>query len=409
MILSLRACLHGAGQFTLAAVLLWASPVQAQQPEPDAAATMRWGPLSMRSTLALNNIGVDSNVFNRPSDTRLPGDFTLVFQPTTNMWLRMGRTWFDGILQVDWVYFNRYASERGTNSRYRLGVQRTFNRLSLNGNVQRNSERERPNFEIDLRSQRFDKVFNGEVGYRAFGKTWLGAKASHRTSTYDKDAFFLGTQLAVELDRRVISQSMVFRHELTPLTTVAVEIGSEKDRFFSTIRNADSTRLLSTVTLQPSALISGTATVGYRHFVPSNQDVPPFRGLTALVNLSYRLLGTTRLGVGIQRDVQHSFDAKQPYYLQTGVNWSLQQQVYGPFDVLARTGSTAMAYRDRLGAIVQVSNRVDRVRSVGGGAGYRLGDDKRVGFTIDHAKRTSSISQREYSGLRYGVSITYER
>jgi hypothetical protein len=321
----------------------------------------------------------------------------------------MGRTWFDGILQVDWVYFNRYASERGTNSRYRLGVQRTFNRLSLNGNVQRNSERDRPNFEIDLRSQRFDKVFNGEVAYRAFGKTWLGAKASHRTSTFDKDAFFLGTQLALELDLTAISQSMVLRHELTPLTTVAVEIGSQKDRFFSSIRDADSTRVLTTVILQPSALIAGTATVGYRDFTPSNRLVPPFRGLTAVANLSYRLMGTTRLGIGIQRDVQHSFDASQPYFLQTGTNWSVQQQIYGPFDVLARTGATRMAYRDRIGAVVQLSNRVDRIRTYGGGAGFRLGEDKRVGFTLDHVRRTSGIEQRKFSGLRYGVSITYER
>lgn len=409
MILTLRARLRRAGPLTLAAVFVWAPPAQAQQPEPDAAATMRWGPLSVRSTLSLSNVGVDNNVFNRPEDTRLPGDFTLVFTPTTNLWVRMGRTWLDGVLQVDWVYFNKYASERGTNSRYRLGAQRTFNRLKLDGNVQRISERDRPNYEIDARSQRFDNVFAGEIGYRAFGKTWLAAKATHRTSRFDKDAIFLGTQLAVELDRRLISQSMVVRHELTPLTTVALEIGSEKDRFFTSIRDADSTRVLTTVTLQPSALISGTATVGYRNFVPSNQEVPPFRGLTALVNLTYRLMGTTRVGAGIQRDVQHSFDARQPYYLQTGTTWSVQQQVYGPFDVLARTSGTNMAYRDRIGAVVQVSNRVDHVRTYGAGAGFRLGNDKRVGFLLDHVKRTSGLEQRRFSGLRYGVSVTYER
>ena len=42
------------------------------------------------------------------------------------------------------------------------------------------------------------------------------------------------------------------------------------------------------------------------------------------------------------------------------------------------------------------------------GGGYRLGTDKRIGFTIDHQKRTSGVNGRQFSGLRYGMSITYE-
>jgi hypothetical protein len=68
-----------------------------------------------------------------------------------------------------------------------------------------------------------------------------------------------------------------------------------------------------------------------------------------------------------------------------------------------------MAYRDRVGAIVEISKRVDRVKSVGGGAGYRLGADKRVGFTVDKVARVSGNEQRRYNGLRYGLSLTYAR
>ena len=136
--------------------------------------------------------------------------------------------------------------------------------------------------------------------------------------------------------------------------------------------------------------------------------MPPYRGATAAVGLSYRLLGTTRLGVEATRDVQPSFERTQPYYLETGVSASVQQQLYGSFDVLARTGIRRLAYRDRKGVVVQVSNRTDRVRTFTLGAGYRLGLDKRIGFTIDHENRTSSVDESQYSGLRYGISITYE-
>jgi hypothetical protein len=76
---------------------------------------------------------------------------------------------------------------------------------------------------------------------------------------------------------------------------------------------------------------------------------------------------------------------------------------------MGRIGRHRMAYRDRVGASVQMSNRVDRMRSVGGGAGYRLGADKRVGFTLDYLERQSGLESRRFEGLQYGFSITYER
>jgi hypothetical protein len=186
-------------------------------------------------------------------------------------------------------------------------------------------------------------------------------------------------------------------------------MGRDQERFvFSPFRDSDSTRVVGTVNFQPLALINGIASVGYRRFTPLPHDVPPYRGAIAALNLSYSLLGTTRVSVQANRDVQYSFEFSQPYYLETGVSASIQRQVYGPFDVLARTGAQRLAYRDRIGAAVEVSNRTDRVRSFGIGVGYRLGTDKRMGFTIDRQNRTSGLDRREYSGLRYGMSLTYE-
>ena len=363
----------------------------------------------MRSTIALSNLGVDTNVFNRPPATQLPGDFMLTFTPNTNLWLRLGRTWVDGNIKVDWNYFKRYASERGANSQYRVGISRSLNRVRVKAGALRSSARDRPNAEIDARSQMFARAFNGEFEIRTFGKTSVGAKAIHQKMTYDKAAVFLGTVLATELDHTTISRAMLVRYALTPLTTVSLEIGRESDRFHFPIRDADSTRVLAIIALQPSAIVSGTGTIGYRNFVPRNTTIPQYNGPTAVVNLNYRLLGFSRLGVQINRDVQYSFDANQPYYLQTAQSWTLQQQVYGPFDVLERFAHARMAYRDRIGAVVAVSRRVDRSTAFGGGAGYRLGADKRVGFTLDKVRRTSDLPSRFYKGLRYGFSVTYER
>ena len=370
---------------------------------------MRFGPLALKSTFALSNLGVDSNVFNEADADRPQSDFTMTFTPTTNLWLRMGRTWISGTIDVDWVYYRRFASERSANSNYGVGVSRTLNRLALKGGVSRLSTRDRPGFEIDARSQRFETAFDGEVTMRTFSKTHVGARAWHRRVEFDQAAVFRDASLAQELNRRSSGTAFTVRHDLTPLTSVSLEIGRDHERFVSSpFRDSDSTRITGSVNLQPLALISGDASFGYRRFTPLTSDLPPYRGGTAAVGLSYRLLGTTRLGVEATRDVQPSFEFTQPYYLETGVSGSIQRQVYGSFDVLARTGVRRLAYRNRKGAVVQVFNRTDRVRTFGLGAGYRLGLDKRIGFTIDHQNRTSSVDGRQYSGLRYGMSITYE-
>lgn len=403
-----RRSLHSAA---FAAILLVAAPAwaQAPPPDPDAEANVRFGPLSLKSTIALSNLGIDTNVFNQADADQPQSDFTMTFTPSTDVWLRMGRTWLSGTIHVDWVYYNRFASERAANTNYRIGVARTFNRLSLKGSAGRLRTRDRPGFEIDARSQRLETDLDAEAEIRVFAKTTAGGRAWRRRMTFDQAAVFGDANLAQELNRTTNANAVVVRHMLTPLTRVSLEIGRERERFvYSPFRDSDSTRVVGSISFQPLALINGEASVGYRRFSPLPADVPPYRGGTAAVNLSYSLLSTTKLGVQINRDVQYSFEFSQPYYLETGVTASVQRQVYGPFDVLARAGMQGLAYRDRVGAVVEVPDRTDRVRSFGIGAGYRIGTDKRLGFTVDRQRRSSGIDGRAYTGFRYGMSVTYE-
>jgi hypothetical protein len=161
------------------------------------------------------------------------------------------------------------------------------------------------------------------------------------------------------------------------------------------------------VTFDPHALLKGGATFGYRDFKPLSTDLPGYQGATASGNLSYTLLGMTRFGVEFKRDISYSYDVNQPYYLETGITGTVQQQIFGPFDAIARFGGARLAYRDRAGTMVEVSDRTDHVRTYGGGVGYHMGRDLRLGFNIDHQNRISQVSEREYNGLRYGVSVTY--
>ena len=393
------------------AAVLAAAPVYAQAPppEPDAEANVRFGPLSLKSTIALSNLGVDTNVFNEADADQPENDFTMTFSPNTDVWLRMGRTWVTGTVQIDWVYYNKFASERAANSAFRIGVDRTFNRVAVKGNARRLSTRDRPGYEIDARSQRFETQYDGEASVLVMSRTSVGATAFSRRTEFDEGAIFREANLSRELDRTTSGAGLVVRHTLTPLTSMALDVTRERERFVtSTFRDSDSTKAIGSVNFQPLALINGSASVGVRLFDPVPQDVPAFNGVITAVNLSYSLLGMTRFGVQASRDIQYSFEFSQPYYLESGITGSVQQQVFGPFDVLGRIGTRGLAYTDRIGAAVAVSNRTDRVNTVGIGAGYRMGTDKRFGFTLDRQHRTSTVPGRTFTGLRFGLSLTYE-
>lgn len=392
-------------------MVLAASPVLAQTTaDPDAEASMRFGPLAIKSTIALSNIGVDNNVFNAADPDRRQSDFTMTFTPNTDLWLRLGRTWLVGYIGVDWVWYKRFASERSSNSDYRLGIDRTFNRLSVKGMARRLNTRERPGFEIDARSQRHETDFDGRSEFRVQSATHVGVRAWRKRTEFDQFAVFRDINLAQELNRTTTAKSMTVRHGLTPLTAVTLEVGREADRFaFSPARDADSTRIAATAVFQPLALISGTATIGYRDYDPLAPDLAPYKGTTVAASLSYSFLGTTRFTADVVRDIQPSLELEQPYYLETGLRLTVQRQLFGPFDAMARIGGRRLAYRDRGLVPDTAPRRVDEVTQFSIGGGYRIGTDKRIGVNLEQQNRSSGIAAHDFSALRIGASMTYER
>ncbi len=252
----------------------------------------------------------------------------------------------------------RTQSERSANTGYALNWLVPLTRLSfvVGGNLLHTNER--PGFEIDARADRKERGLNGEFEIRALSRTLFGARAEVRKFDFDENAVFLGTNLHNELNRTLTTASVTMRHELTPLTSFTVDVGRQQERFdFSPLRDTDSTQVNVGLRFDAFALVNGFAQVGFRDYTPLSSDLPRYTGSIASVNLSYVALGATRLGVVIGRDIQHSFDFNQPYYLQTGITASIGQQIYGPLDVQGRIGSQRLAYRDRAGSVAVLDRR----------------------------------------------------
>jgi hypothetical protein len=377
-------------------------------PDPEAI-PVHLGLLLVNPRLALSNAGIDTNVFNVPDADGPESDFTLTLAPSADLWLRTGPTWVYGSVREDIVWFNEFVSERSLNSVLRVGWLVPLNRVAFNIGTGWTHTRERPGYEIDARAERHERDLTGAAEVRAFPRTRFGVRGERRRYAFEEGETFNGVDLREELSRTNTAFALVMRHELTPLTTLAVDVAGEQDRFlFSTLRDSDTRRVEAGLEFDQYALLSGTVRVGYRDFDPAATDLAGYSGVTASVNITYVALESTRFGFQAMRDVEYSYDETQPYYLQSGFTASVAQRIYGPVDVEARLGNQRLSYRVR-GDLDSTGDRIDRVRIYGGGVGYRIGRDLRIGFNVDHHERTSDLADRAYDGLRYGAVLTYGR
>jgi hypothetical protein len=400
--------------FAALTLLLMAMPAsgQTEPPEPGgpdpARVRLRLGPVYLNPTLSLTNAGRDNNVFNEPDQLEPKSDFTMTVTPATDVWLRIGRSWLRANLREDIVWYQTYTSERSSNESYDVNWTVPLNRIVAAGGATYVDAKDRPGFEIDARAQRTDLLYYGSAEVRAFSKTFIGVRGSHRTVNFDANSLFLGVSLQESLSRTETSASVTVRHQLTPLTAITVAASREEDRFENTpLRDADSTFVTFNVSFDPFALLKGSATVGYRDFALSSGGVPGYRGTMANVNLAYAPTEATRLSAQVARDVQYSFELAAPYYLQTGVSGSVTQQVFGPVDAVVRGGLQRLHYTEDARLLNALLQRVDRVWQYGAGIGYHFGQDLRLGFNVDNSRRQSIVSVREYNGLRFGFSLTY--
>jgi hypothetical protein len=387
-------------------VLVPSARASGQGGTPDVSKAHRIGRLYLNPTIALTNLGVDTNVFNEADQSAPKRDFTLTVTPQTDLWLKMGHAWLTGNVKEELVWYQTFASERSANNRARVGVMVSLNRLRFSADTAYLRTRERPGFEIDARSQRRELAYHGSVDVRARPKTFVGLRGDRKTTGFDSVALFEGVSLRDALNRTVTSGAVTVRQQLTPLTAVTFDVGRGQDRFeFSPLRDSDSTSASMGVTFD--SIIKGSASFGYRDFQPLSASLPAYKGTTASADLSYVAYGTTRVGVQATRDVQYSFEINQPYYLLTGVSGSLTRRVARPVDLVGRIGVQRLNYRDRIGAAVAARNRIDSVRTYGGGIGYHLGKNVRIGFNVDYQHRASPVLNREYHGLLIGTSVTY--
>ena len=371
--------------------------------DPVASAPIRLGVVGVSPRFVLSNAGVDTNVFNTVENRQR--DFTFTTAPGADLYLRTGRGLLSVLGGAQFVYFQKFATERSVNSNATGQYEFRFNRVRPYVSAGTVNTKERPGYEIDVRARRYetDLKFGGDV--RFMSKSTARLEFRKLDYKFAGDAVFDGRPLNQQLNRTLKAADLSWRQRLTALTTWITRVSRESERFdFEDARNSDSFRLSSGFELGRFALIRGSAFAGFRKLTAADGGtLPGFSGVTADVDVSYTMPTQTRLGAAVDRDIQYSYEIQTPYYVQTGWTATLTQRVTGKWDAQLSGGRDRLAYQSNNAA----DRRNDFVGRFAGGIGYAMRDGVRAGFDVQSFYRSSDIRGREYGGVRAGFSMTY--
>lgn len=389
----------------LAAVVLSSAPAVAQESDTPPPGTVVLGPLRVTPSLRLADIGVDNNVFNEPVDPKT--DFTFTLTPRADVGFRMSRLRIGYTTQTDYVYYRKYASERGTNFTSAVRLDYDLGQLRPYVSAQGVSTRARLNSEVDARARHHDVVYAAGLAVQVASRTRLLANTSRATTAFDADETFRGVELRRSFDSRRQSVDGGVAIDLTPVTRFSLLVAREQQRFaLVDDRDSNTWRISPTLSFSPDGLVRGSATVGYRRFHTLSPDLADYAGLVSSVSVAATLYGRHDVLGTVNRDVQYSYDENTDYYVGTtaGVTWTML--LAGPFDVRGTVSRTLMDYRDAAGIAGN-----DTMRTVGGGFGVRFKGHARLGLNADWSRRASGRSaernfrnHRIFAGLTWGTT-----
>jgi hypothetical protein len=362
------------------------------------------GVLSWTPTITLRDAGVDTNVYDEASDPKR--DHSAVFSPQVdsvialaNADLRLGGS-------ADFVYFQRYTSERSINGRVNGRVDFKLTRIKPFVAGGYSNSRERLNSEIDVRARRTDRVVTVGANIEVTPRGVFEIAGSFDSSTIRQGEVFLGVDLARRLNRESTGGAVRFKYALTPLTRLIAEGTASRDRFtLSPDYDADNMGGRIGFEFEPDAVIKGRALVGFHRIEPVGNLAFGFEGVSAAVELGYVLLARTRFDLRVARDTSASIES-QPYFLQTIYGGEVLHNLVGPIDVIGRGSWETLDYPGIPERFLPEDQL--KVTRYGGGLAIRPGDHVRLTLNYEIIDRDAQQTDRTYDRRRLYTSVTYE-
>jgi hypothetical protein len=380
-------------------------PAAAQSsPELPETSPFRTGPVSFYPSVLLQDVGLDSNVYN--SWTNPQEDFTFTISPRLQAGVTSGSVRVVTTGSAGFAYYQTFKDQQAVNGATSIKFERLSGRLRPFGGADLLRARERRGEDMDVRVRSTRNAANAGADVQLSPVTALTAWVRRDQVKYDDTEQFLGVSLAEQLNSTSQLVAGGAKFAVTPLTTITVAAEYQRDRFQSSpVRDSNSVRVASTVDFDAAAIVTGRASLGFRRFMPLDTRLPASRSLVGSASLSHTLMQVTRFDVTADRDIDYSFDPIQPFFVRNEVRLTVSQRIAGPFEAIGITGRRRVRYEVLEGAAVEP--RRESTNTFGGGVAVRVGEDMRFMLTYDRATRRATGSGREYERRRVLGSITY--
>lgn len=400
-----------------AAVLLAcvaAVPARAQSTGAVEAGTLKIGPVSIRPTFLIRNVGRDNNVFNETVNPKK--DFTMTLAPTAEVVFTPRRLKLTYTQATDYVYFRTYKSERGANQSSSVRADLDLGVLQPYIATAGANTKARLNHEIDVRARHNDRTYTAGVTAKLFTRTSVTVGVRRFTTAFEKgdacsptaQTCFRGQSLADSLNSRLESIEGGVGIALTPLTSIGVRLAKERQVFdLARERDSDTIRIMPIINFSPLGLINGSIAVGHRKFTARDPTTPGFSGLVVAVTSGVTLYENHRVDFSVNRDLTYSYDRDTPYFIGTSATVTWTYAVAGPFDLRGSVTRDRMRYDKTIGT---AETQLDNFEEYGVGIGVRIRRRLRVGVQGDFVHRDSQkAAERNYDNRRIYGTLTWGR
>lgn len=363
---------------------------------------LRLGRLRVAPGVVVREIGWDSNVFDEAENPK--EDYVAAVAPDISAFMRLRFVQVSAYGGGDFNYYKTYESERSAGYAGRGRVDFLLSRVRPFVGGGRANVRTRPNGEIDVRASRVEDELSGGLAYDLSDHSAIYGSAFQQRIRY-VNALEDGIDLSAALDHNRNDYSMGVRTDITPLLSMTVSGGYQEDQFsHDALRNADSRNASLNVRIGAEAIVSGSATVTFKDYRPTNPLLRSFRGVTAGGLMSYSFLEIGRLTFSGTRNIEYSFDAAEAFYMENSAMLYYTHRLFGKVDAQVRGGRSIFDY-----SFSEVTPaHKDTLDTGGASVGYNLNNRTRISLNYELARRRSPVlPERNYDRKRVYVAWAY--
>lgn len=382
------------------------TPASTPANEPRPAGQLKFGPLTFTPNFQIRDLGIDNNVYDAAEDTK--SDFTVTPTADGNLSFDTTRLRLEIEASAGYVFYRRYADERGVNSEATGTGQFAFSRhLRIFAGGSYADTRARLNGEIDARARRFLSNSHGGMTIQFGRRLELEGEVGTTKQDLDANASFLGVNLQTTLSRADRVKTARLSYKLTPLTSAGVHVSDRNTRFpFFAVKDENATDVRLELDFKPRAFISGQASLGVRRTRPISQVTPPFTGFVGELLLRRRFGEQTELGLAFGRGTENSFDPTTPYSIQKRVGLQVRRHLFRR----AETWLTVDRYvRDYVSFTTATSKPgTDAATRFTAVVSTAITRRARLAWHVDNIGRSSDSSRlRGYRGFRSAFILSY--